>query len=186
MSKLKRRSRRLKKKKRTKKTRKQKEKKSWYRKMFGSVWTYIVAFSVIVGLIVSYYGMSPRISVVCKLPPDSNKPFPAPFEVHNQGNLSIYTVEFSCIIQKTITNKDSEAYNLRTRIERPKIPVIKAEEKSTFYCNFFWQKNLVYADIAVEVKYRPKFLWKTEKHFRFVTKKDAQGHFVWSPYALSE
>ena len=155
--------------------------------MFCSVWTYIVAFSVIVGLIVSYYSMSPRISILCKLPPNSNKPFPAPFEVHNQGHLSIYDVEFSCIIQKTKTNKDSEAYNLRTRIERPKIPVIKADEKSTFFCTFFWQKNLVYADIAVEVKYKQKFcLWKKEKHFRFVTKKDARGHFVWSPYALSE
>lgn len=180
MSKRKRKSRSSK-----KKTRQEKE-KSWYRKMFCSVWTYIVGFSVIVGLIVSYYSMKPRISVLCKLPPNSNKPFPAPFEVHNQGNLSIYDVEFSCIIQKAITNKDSEAYNLRTRIERPKIPVIKADEKSTFFCTFFWQKNLVYADIAVEVKYKPKFLWKKEKHFRYVTEKDARGHFDWSPRALSE
>ncbi len=125
--------------------------KSWYRKMFCSVWTYIVTFSVIVGLIVSYYSMSPRISVLCKLPPNSNKPFPAPFEVQNQGHLSIYDGEFSCIIQKTKTNKGSEAYNLRTRIERPKIPVIKAGEKSTFYVQFFWSKNLLYADIAVEI-----------------------------------
>ena len=155
--------------------------------MFYSVWTYIVAFSVIVGLIGFFYNMSSRISVVCQLPPDSNKPFPTPFEVQNQGNLSIYDVEFSCIIQKTETNKGSEAYNLRTRIERPLIPAIRAGEKSTFYCTFFWRENIVYADIAVEVKYRPKFLfWKKEKHFRFVTKKDARGRFVWSPRALSE
>jgi hypothetical protein len=162
--------------------------------MFYSVWTYIVGFSVIVGLIgfflgviVFLYSMSSRISVVCELPPDSNKPFPAPFEVQNQGYLWIYDVNFSCIVQKTETANGSQAFNLRTRIERPPIPAIRAGEKSTFYCTFFWRENIVYADIAVEVKYRPKFLfWKKEKHFRFVTRKDARGRFVWSPRALSE
>jgi len=146
-----------------------------------------VAISVVVGVVGFLYNMSSRISVVCLLPPDSTKPFPAPFEVQNQGYLAIYDVEFSCVVQQTETTNGSQAFNLRTRIERPLIPVIKAGEKSTFYCTFFWRENISYADIVAEVKYSPEFLfWKKEKQSRFVTKKDPRGYFFWSPRALSE
>jgi hypothetical protein len=154
---------------------------------FKSSWKVLVGLATLLGLVVTLYSLSARVAVSSDSPLDPNDPFSSPFTVENLGILPIYEVHFACTL-KNVKWQDGGVINIRTRTDADPIKQINAGEATTTFCRFLpYRAKIKGADIEVEVKYRPAYLfWSKGSSFRFGTVKERDGTLRWVPRALSE
>jgi hypothetical protein len=137
--------------------------------------------------VATLYSLSAQIGIASELPINPGDPFSSPFTLSNDGFLPIYHVLFSCTL-RDVKWQDGGVVNIRTRTNAEPIKKIDAGEATTTFCKFLPNKTKIKsADIEVEVKYRPAYLfWSKQKSIRFGTVKGSDGTLRWVPKALSE
>jgi hypothetical protein len=139
------------------------------------------------GLVVTLYSLSAHIGVTSDSPINPDDPFSSPFTLSNKGILPIHDVLFSCTL-RDVKWQDGGVMNIRTKTNADPIKRIKAGEATTTFCKFLpYKAKIKSADIEVEVKYRPAYLfWSKRSSIRFGTLKESDGTLRWVPKALSE
>jgi len=157
----------------------------WFRLSAKKIVTGLIAF---LGLVVTLYSLSAHIGVTSDSPINPDDPFSSPFILSNKGILPIHDVLFSCTLRDVEGQDGGGVINIRTRIIADPIKRINAGEATTTFCKFLPIKEKIKsADIEVEVKYRPAYLfWSKRSSIRFGTVTESDGTLRWVPKALSE
>lgn len=164
-------------------------------KSFIASWKILAAAGTILGLVTAILFFTARVSVipgpiVKTADPTIADPFTTTFTLSNDGAFSIYDLDFSCVHNRVEVNDptgpvsmintrgtDSRTYNVH-------IKEVKASEKTTTIC-YFPPWDVRYADVSIEVTYRPNFhFWRKTQLFRFVTEIQSDGSYQWLPLAL--
>lgn len=139
--------------------------------------------------------LTPKVSVEPSVALDPNNPAFTPFVVHNQGQFSIYQVEFSCsmaeihfpggiraIAEKEYENSFSDPRQIAS--------IIGPGEKYTQLLPLtkLGYDNFEQADIAINLSYRPIkwFPKQRSSQHRFVSTKDTNGIWHWLPQPIDE
>jgi hypothetical protein len=160
-----------------------------------SFWGLIAGIGVITGLWMFFW---PKVTVTSLSPLNPSEALSAPFIISNDGYLAIGEVRVACTINKIVTaqkvtylpaEKKREAARFVDLTEAAAI--ILPGEKYTVECpitrilNFNSPVDL--ADITVVVSYKMKPIPITRKDFyRFQSKRNSKGEFVWVPQPVDK
>jgi hypothetical protein len=153
----------------------------------------IGAAALILGVYASYVQLAPRISVSPSASLNPSDPFSTPFEVSNDGYLSIRDVQFLC----RLTDVQAQPPGINLSFENigvmgpdqflgdksQNIRDIGPGRQATTKCNLspiFPVMPIDRADISITVSYKPDYLWSPRSEdFRFVTVRSSDGQLRW-------
>lgn len=155
---------------------------------FGVSWKVLSAIGLIVGLFVSIYDLTSKVSIEPDLSLNPENIFSAPFRIRNVGLTPIHEIWFYCRIREAKrADKWVVASDVLTRRERVPVPRLVAGEATATYCEypFAGLGQIVYADIEVVVAYK-RWIWTREIRRRFVTVQRHDGTNYWIEKGLSE
>jgi hypothetical protein len=149
---------------------------------FSQFWKLIVAFSVVLGIIVSFLAISPSITVSTSQSLDPADPLATSFLITNTGLLPIHSIIFLCQLNKVVTTQPVTYIHFKLGYATPPLPILYPQEQKTFWApkiiNFPYP--IVSADINILVSYRPDFLfWHKSKSYRFVTVPNKESILFW-------
>jgi hypothetical protein len=156
-------------------------------RFFFKTWKTLGAVLVIVGAIQAYFFFSDRISIIPGASLAPNTPFATTFTLSNDGQFSLYSVEFQCIYNAVDIVQGPRLQDMGGVVRDFDVPEVRANDKTTAIC-YFPDENaqIAQADISMAVTYRPEFLlWRTTRRFRFKTSRQADGKYQWLPIAGS-
>lgn len=146
-----------------------------------------------IGLVLSIasaiYFFLPKIKIYPGESLNPSNPFKTPFIIENQTALSIYNIEFSCVLGRIEAKESNQLIgNIGTKFTNDPIPILRGNESTTTFCaSFKTLTPVTFADIDVTVKYKPKYFLKQKSlSMRFNTYPNRDGNLFWFPKALSE
>lgn len=138
--------------------------------------------------------LNPRVFVYPAVSLDPKNPAFTPFVIHNQGNLAIHDVKFSCSIKYLKLPGDITVIGLgdyTNRFSDPKhvAKVIAPGEQYTVLLPLTGMKHnkIENADIAIVLKFKSiKWLWHRETLHRFVSTQGTNGQWYWLPQPINK
>ena len=161
------------------------------KRLLRPFWLLIVAFSVVIGIFVSYLTLSPNISIVPNPSIDPKDPLKTPFVITNGGMLAIHDVEIKWGMKNEMgssTQGTVKIAGMMWRAESP-ISILYRNESKTYFPSGIikFEFPVDIGDIFISVSFRPDFIfWRQKKEFRFSLVKDETGGSKWYPKAMSE
>lgn len=127
-----------------------------------------------------------------------------PFIITNESELPLYDIKFAWTMKGEFFVRGP--FDLRrkkfvggpqphrvaaieTKTSRISISKLQSSEKASvfIFMPITITKPLTYADLTVEISYKPKlWFWRQEKKFRFITKTNNKRQLIWLPVAISQ
>jgi hypothetical protein len=128
-----------------------------------------------IGVLGVAYQLRPRLIVTRDISLDVKDPFATQFRVTNAGELSLYDVRFSCVIN------NEQFVNVRvTRSDGEPIPTLESGMSATRQCSIKAESYPLLSELFVDIAYRPKLFWSdVSKRTRFVNRRDSDGVLQW-------
>ena len=158
--------------------------------LIWSVRAAIVFVLTILGAVVTIYALGPKVSITVDPLLNQKDIFSCPFQVQNDGLLSISNIWYYCCIREAKQNNGGKGLSgTLTRNEEVPVRILAPGEATTTFCTFPDEtpSPIVYADIEIVVSFQPKWWFREEEsRRRFETVRRSDGSIYWKPKALSE
>ena len=134
-----------------------------------------------IGVLGVAYQLRPRVIVTRDTSLNVKDPFATQFRVTNAGELSVYDVRFSCVVN------DERFINVRvTRAGGEPIPTLESGMSATRQCSIKAESYPLLSELFVDISYRPKLYWNDViKRTRFVNRRDSSGVLQWFEQPIS-
>jgi len=159
-------------------------KRAWKAVSLG--WKILGVASLVLGAVSLFYFFTWRISITPGATLKNSDPFATMFILQNDGQFSIYDIEFSCVLNDVKYGNNVELSKILSHIGTFNVPILDANAKTSTPCylSFGTSHPAMRADVTLFVSYRPSFYpFRRTKSFRyFATLKD-DNTYAWIPMA---
>lgn len=157
------------------------QKNEWYQSVPKGVWTAIVAFGVILGILSAVYSFLPKISVSPAASLDRTNPFKTTFVLENESPFTIYSIQWGTQFPRMVTSNGGGLENIGTH--RGFVAALDSHRKTSID---MWMPitivgvPFVAGSAIITVSYRPSFYPRQiEETFRFQLSTNSDGEPVW-------
>ena len=161
-------------------------------RLLTSFWFNVVTLGTLLGLIVGliagyHFEFVPRLSLSTSTLLDPDNPFSMQFVLLNEGNYSIYSIRYSCILNEVETTNYVKFVNSEVSSSHLLREELALLQKDTFYCPFaaFKEVNgimlnsILRADITLSIDFKSHFNLAATRNFRFVAQMATDGKIYW-------
>ncbi len=136
-------------------------------------WKALLAAVALVGFA---YQFRPEIAVDKDVSLNPSDPFSTQFQITNKGRLSVYDLQFSCVLN----SEQFRGFYSGNNLGQEKVPVLASNSSVTKNCSIqasgFQEKSELFFDVT----YRPKWFWgRLQKRTRFTNVRDSTGRVLW-------
>lgn len=153
-------------------------------RFFLHSWKLLGAIALLIGLVQGYFFFTSRLSASPGPAFRPSDPFTSAFTLSNDGQFSIYDVEFLCLHNQTDVETRVSIQNIATNPRIFNVQQVRANERTTTTCPRPALNTVERADVSIVARYRPAFtFWQKTQRFRFVTAQQSDGTFQWLPMA---
>lgn len=150
------------------------------------IWKVLGAILVILTAVSQFYFFSSRLSVEPGATLKASDPFTTIFTLHNEGQFSVYDVQFECSIDEVLYPNNITAQDNVVTTDAFDIPELASNAKTSSPCYFPIEVSfdIITVTVSLRISYRPSFypLRRTET-FTFTGKPKTDGGYAWIPLA---
>ena len=166
------------------------------RSLAKRIWGYFLFLATVLGAVVTWLALAPRISIVPQTPLISLNAFTAPFIVSNDGYLSLHRVNAICSPKDVTYTEPGHPKHKMTFHQQgpdddetggllnPKLEVrkLRRDHKATFPCDLIalrYAEWVTSAHILLIVRYRPlPYIYRYRRQ-RFELTREDSGVYRW-------
>jgi hypothetical protein len=150
-------------------------------------WKVTIAISAALGLVSQVYFFTWRLSVAPGPTLKDSNPFTSMFVLQNDGQFSLYAIQFSCTSNTVKTANHIQFERMLGSTQSYDVAELAANDRTSTPCFVGYESSgpVLSADITLNVSYRPSFSpFRRSKHFRFTATRKDDGTYAWIQTAL--